>query len=155
MRVSLLLALLVAGADSAACPGERHASDNYGANSHFVSAVELIGRPEFFDGQPVSAIGVVQFRDDKDQPIFRLYATSEDLHNMTPAAVSIGSFSSSFTVSDEDMSSLNGKTVKICGIFQIHVRPKMKTGKKNEYYCLADCGVPGEIANISEISRWP
>jgi len=123
-------------------------------DSHFLSVAELIGRPEYFDEQPVSVVGFAQFRDN-DQPVFRLYATRDDLNDSIPAAVKTGTFDESLAIDDADLASLNGKVVLIEGTFHMYERPKLKPGKKPTTICMADCGMPGEIANILQVTTWP
>ena len=151
MKFLLILALLVPGATGA---DEFQVWGKSDQDSHFVSVPELIGRPEFFMGQPVSVVGVAQFRDG-NQPVLRLYATSEDLRNSVPAAVKIGSFARSLKMSPEELALLNGKTLVIEGTFLIFERPKLKPGKKPNAICIGDCGVAGEIVDIVRITTWP
>ena len=152
MRViSLLTALILAS-----CASTKEDFRVWGhsiGDSHFTSVTEVIGRPEFFDGQPISVVGVVQFRHD-DQPVFRLYASSEDLRNSVPAAIKVGTFSESLKISDEDMRHLNGRTVMLEGTFIMINRPKFEHSS-NDYVCLHECGVPGEVDDIRMISTWP
>jgi hypothetical protein len=151
MKRALLLAALIVGT---ACAGGYRVGEHTNQDSHFVSVTELVGRPEFFDRQPVSAVGIAQFREN-DQPMFRLYASREDLENSIPAAVKIGSFSDALNLTEDEMASLNGKVVIIEGTFRIYKRPKLKPGKAPSSLCVGDCGVPGEIRNIVRITTWP
>ena len=151
MKLLLILALLVASTTGA---GEFQVWGKSEQDSHFVSVTELIGRPEFFKGQPVSVVGVAQFRDG-NRAVLRLYATSEDMRNAVPAAVKIGLFADTLKMSAEELDLLNGKTVMIEGTFRIFERPKLKPGKKPNTICIGDCGVAGELIDIVSITTWP
>lgn len=151
MRVLLLFAALVTGVATA---GDVRVWGHSDQDSHFLSVAELIGRPELFHGQPVSVVGFAQFRD-KDQPVYRLYATRDDLDNLIPAAVKIGAPAESLTIDESDQASLNGKVVVVEGTFRMYERPRLRPGEGRTTVCLADCGVPGEIVDIVRIGAWP
>lgn len=152
MKALALVVALIAGTSAAA--GEFRVWGHSEQDSHFLSAAELIGSPTEFDGQPVSAVGFVQFRD-KRQPVFRLYATRDDLENSIPAAVKIGEFSEALKISDSDLASLDGRVVMIEGTFRMYERGNLKPGEPRKTVCAGDCGVPGEIVDIVLITTWP
>ncbi len=121
-------------------------------NVHEVSVAELLGRPDFFDGQPVRVIGVAQFSFEFEAGS-SIYLTKEDAKHNTQTRIDI-LFGPEFSGPKSDIAALTGKYVAVEGVFQMLQRDPIRGQGDGLTVCFRQCPAAGYIEDINSVGLW-
>lgn len=118
--------------------------------THDVSVAELLGRPKFFDGQPVRVTGVASINFEFEARS-SVYLTRDDLRYDTQNRVDLF-FKSDFSGPKDELSSLSHKYVVIEGVYRVIERKKYDS-QDFLVVCPWGCPAGGYIEEISFVSE--
>ena len=113
--------------------------------THDIAMAELLGRPDFFDGQPVAVIGIASFNFGFEQGS-ALYQSRDDYSYATQANVKID-FGEKYSGPKESLTKLAGKFVYVQGTFHAYQRKKITDSSKFTL-CWRSCPPAGTISDI-------
>jgi hypothetical protein len=125
---------------------------NVAQQAHDVSVQELLGRPEFFDGQPVRVVGVAGF-NFSFEALSAIYATDEDRKHFTLSYIGIANLAEKIERNKKELEKLNGEFVQIEGTFRATKRVKFEQGK-DMVICARHCGSSGFLYDVHFVSKW-
>ena len=149
MRSIRVIAIFTVGLLAATHPTSAQELGQRGSlESHQVSLEELWARPSFFDGQPVTIIGVADLGVGFEaRP--KIYSSREAFENATFQYISV-SFSDEWIERYADaLEGFTGKYVMLEGWFSHSPREKIDEG--DEGLCFGDCASPGTLYDIHYI----
>ncbi len=128
---------------------------------HYVSVAELLGNASWFDGEPVSVVGVAQFRRGRGQSS-GIYMSVADKQNSSDAYIYFD-LPDDFSQQWDAALELDGSWIVVHGVFRMDERHSLPTpdenvGQGNELgmviICGGDhCGSPGHI-EVHFIGDW-
>jgi hypothetical protein len=119
---------------------------------HEVSVAELLGRPEFFDGQPVRVLGVAQFSFEFESSS-AIYLTKDDAEHSTQSRIDVW-FGPEFSGPKDSIAALSARYVAVEGEFHMLRREHILGTEKGISVCIRQCPAAGYIDNINSIGSW-
>jgi hypothetical protein len=146
----LLVVLAIAGC---ATPGRTWGTAS--ANAHDVSVYELLGRPDYFDGEHVRIIGVAGF-DFGFEGVSGIYGSAADQRHRTNTYVALQGFAADISSARKDLERLNGHFIIVEGVFRsLNTREKNDPDASELSICVGSgCNTPGVIETVTRVSEW-
>jgi hypothetical protein len=150
-RCLLLLAALM----TVACTSLPRTWGKVTLESHNVSVYELLGRPDYFDGQPVRVVGVAGF-DFGYEGVSAIYGSVADLRHRTHTHIGLDGFAPDLRGAEQDLEQLNGRFILVEGTFRsLERRRNPNAAETVVTVCIGvTCNVSGVIESVTRVSEW-